>query len=207
MHCRIRDFDCRMATTLIVTSYPHSLVTTIIVASPCNINLSTAAMSKQAAPQDDEASTNSSLASLDKDLQTLNEMNIDSEFNIWSSFRDSFSLQKRASLEVIGNSKRSSGASTAAALVMGQKNDKLNNESLVSITEVDLPTDNIENNLSPAEQKDINQWNARLAREQVFSRYYFPEQWEQREMKTIETFLKLQNPNTATGFMVRLHDA
>jgi len=164
-------------------------------------------MSKQAAPQDDEASTNSSLASLDKDLQTLNEMNIDSEFNIWSSFRDSFSVQKRASLEVIGNSTRSSGASTAAALVMGQKNDKLNNESLVSITEVDLPTDPIENNLSPAEQKDINQWNARLAREQVFSRYYFPEQWEQREMKTIETFLKLQNPNTATGFLVRLHNA
>lgn len=163
-------------------------------------------MSKQAAPQDDEASTNSSLASLDKDLQTLNEMNIDSDFNIWSSFRDSFSVQKRASLEVIGNSKRSSGGS-AAAVVMGQKNDKLYNESLVSITEVDLPTDPIENNLSPAEQKDINQWNARLAREQVFSRYYFPEQWEQREMSTIQDFLKLQNPNTATGFMVRLHNA
>lgn len=155
-------------------------------------------MPKQPEPQDkeDEASVNSSLASLDADLQALNNMDIDADFNVWSSFRGSFSVEKRASLEQIGNSKRSSAKSTAAADSMGAKNEK-HDDSLVSIKEVES-NENPLHQLSPAEQKDIQQWNARLAREQVFSRYYFPEQWELREMGTIQKFLNLENPNTTT---------
>mmetsp|Transcript_2232 Transcript_2232/g.4061 ORF Transcript_2232/g.4061 Transcript_2232/m.4061 type:complete len:613 (-) Transcript_2232:78-1916(-) len=154
-------------------------------------------MSKHAAPQDkdDEASLDSSVASLDNDLQALNEMDIDADFNMWSSFRGSFSVQKRASLQEIGNSKRSSGGSTAAAVLMGTKNDKFD-DSLVSIKEIEVNEDPL-HNLSPAEQKDIQQWNVRLGREQVFSRYYFPEQWELRELGTIQKFLKLEKPNTS----------
>ena len=154
-------------------------------------------MSKHAAPQDkdDEASLDSSVASLDNDLQALNEMNIDADFNMWSSFRGSFSAQKRASLQEIGNSKRSSKGGTAAAVLMGTKNDKFD-DSLVSIKEIEVNEDPL-HNLSPAEQKDIQQWNVRLGREQVFSRYYFPEQWELRELGTIQKFLKLEKPNTS----------
>jgi hypothetical protein len=166
-------------------------------------------MPKQAAPQDkdDEASFDSSVASLDMDLQALNEMDIDADFNMWSSFRNSFSVEKRATLQEIGNSQRSSGGSTAAAVLMGSKNEKFDgslHSSLNSIIEeVDLNEDPL-HQLSPEEQKDIHQWNARLAREQVFSRYYFPEQWELRELSTIQKFLKLENPNTAHGFTVSI---
>ena len=169
--------------------------------TPQIINSRNMPIHNQAAPQDDEASINSSIASLDTDLQALNEMDIDADFNLWSSFRGSFSVQKRASLESIGSRKRSSGASTSAVL-MGQKNHDKFEDSLVSIAEVDVPEDPFKQ-LSPAEQKDIQQWNARLAREQVFSRYYFPEHWELREMSTIQKFLKLENPNSSPGFMVR----
>jgi len=159
-------------------------------------------MPKTADPQDkdDEASFDSSAASLDMDLQALNEMDIDADFNMWSSFRNSFSVEKRASLQEIGNSKRSSGGSSAAAVLMGSRNEKFD-ESLISIKETDSNDGDPLHQLSPAEQKDIHQWNARLAREQVFSRYYFPEQWELRELGTIQKFLKLENPNTTPGFM------
>ena len=157
-------------------------------------------MFKKAPPQDkdEEESVDSSVASLEMDLQALNEMDIDADFNMWSSFRDSFSVQKRASLEQIGNSKRSSGASSAAVL-MGTKNENKFDESLVSIQEIEVEVqeEDPRHKLSPAEQKDIHQWNVRLGREQVFSRYYFPEQWELKELSTIQKFLKLENPNTS----------
>ncbi|KAL7499451.1 hypothetical protein ACHAWT_006986 [Skeletonema menzelii] len=153
-------------------------------------------MFKKAHPQDkdDEASVDSSVASLDKDLQALNEMDIDADFNMWSSFRGSFSIEKRASLEQIGNSMRSSasGGSTSA-LLQGTKNEKFN-DSLVSINEIEVQEDPLQK-LSPAEQKDIHQWNVRLGREQVFSRYYFPERWELNELNNIQKFLKLEKPN------------
>ncbi len=151
-------------------------------------------MNRKTAPQDkdDEASVDSSVASLDRDLQALKEMDIDADFNTWSSFRGSFSVQKRASLEMIGKSKRS----------MRTKIDNFE-ESIDSIQEVEADEDPL-HNLSPAEEKDINQWNARLGREQVFSRYYFPEQWELREMNTIQKFLKLENPNISQSMVSRL---
>mmetsp|Transcript_6123 Transcript_6123/g.8926 ORF Transcript_6123/g.8926 Transcript_6123/m.8926 type:complete len:446 (+) Transcript_6123:247-1584(+) len=144
-------------------------------------------MNRTAAPQDkdDEASVDASVASLDKDLQALNEMDIDADFNMWSSFRGSFSVQRRASLQLIGKNKRS----------MRTKNDNFD-DSIDSIQEVEANEDPL-HKLSPAEEKEINQWNVRLGREQVFSRYYFPEQWELREMNTVQKFLKLEKPNTS----------
>ena len=46
--------------------------------------------------------------------------------------------------------------------------------------------------LTQGELKDISLWNTRLARDTVYSRYYFPEKWELRELKTIEKFLELE---------------
>lgn len=43
----------------------------------------------------------------------------------------------------------------------------------------------------------------RLTRDQVYGRYYFPEAWEMREMKSIEKFLELQDPREIPWFMVR----
>lgn len=45
--------------------------------------------------------------------------------------------------------------------------------------------------LTPGERRDLRGWNLRLSREPVFSRYYFPEKWEQREMETLRGFLEL----------------
>ncbi len=141
-----------------------------------------------AAPQDkdDEASVDSSVASLDKDLQALSKMDIDANFNTWSSFRGSFSVQKRASLAQIGKSKRS----------MRIDIEKFD-DSIDDIKEVEVYEDPLQK-LTPAERTDINQWSIRLDSEQVFSRYYFPEQWELKEMNTIQKFLKLENPNTSS---------
>lgn len=138
-------------------------------------------------PQDegDEASIDSSQASLEDDLQALKNMDIDADFNQWSSFKGSFSVQKRESLRVIGNNKRA---------MLGAKN---NEDSLHAIEETGEVKEDPLLKLSPAEQEDINKWQYRLKREQVFSRYYFPEQWELREMSTIQEFLNLQDPNAS----------
>ena len=69
------------------------------------------------------------------------------------------------------------------------------NDSIDAIKEVEVHEDPL-HKLTPAERKDINLWSIRLKREQVFSRYYFPEQWELREINTILKFLKLENPST-----------
>jgi len=146
-------------------------------------------MTKKAAAQDedDEASVDSSVASLDKDLQALalNGMNIDADLNMWSSFRGSFSVQKRVSLERIGKSKRFTGAKIEKFDGAEEYEDSLHK-------------------LSPAEEEDIHQWNVRLGREQVFGRYYYPEQWELREMDTIRKFFKLENPDISHA-MVSTH--
>ena len=49
----------------------------------------------------------------------------------------------------------------------------------------------------------LKAWNMRLTRDQVYGRYYFPEAWEMREMKSIEKFLELQDPREIPWFMVR----
>lgn len=40
-------------------------------------------------------------------------------------------------------------------------------------------------------RRDDRAWNARLSRDEVFSRYYAPERWEVREVRTLVEFLGL----------------
>ena len=51
--------------------------------------------------------------------------------------------------------------------------------------------------LTAAERRDVWAWHVRLSRAEVFGRYYFPEQWEWREMETIRKFLALKDPKEA----------
>ena len=49
--------------------------------------------------------------------------------------------------------------------------------------------------LTTGERNDILGWNTRIAREEVFGRYYFPKHWELRELQTIKKFLELADSN------------
>ena len=165
-------------------------------------------------------------ASVDDDLAILNSMDIDSDFNVWSDFRSSFSIEKREALRrmssrgSIGDSGRSGNTTGAVIEEMKLGASKLRSSGMVPITEIDITastnsvvrgdSEALDNDgddlhvafssLSVAEQKDIRAWNVRLAREQVFSRYYFPKQWELRENKTIEQDLMLKDPKASIGF-------
>eukprot|EP01082_Thalassiosira_pseudonana_P013584 g11955.t1 g11955 contig6:930768-931331(+) len=168
-------------------------------------------------------------ASVDDDLAILNSMDIDSDFNVWSDFRSSFSIEKREALRrmssrgSIGDSGRSGNTTGAVIEEMKLGASKLRSSGMVPITEIDITastnsvvrgdSEALDNDgddlhvafssLSVAEQKDIRAWNVRLAREQVFSRYYFPKQWELRENKTIEQDLMLKDPQSKHRFLVR----
>lgn len=49
--------------------------------------------------------------------------------------------------------------------------------------------------LTAGERHELSGWNKRIAREEVFGRYYFPEHWELRELQTIMKFLELEDSN------------
>jgi len=118
----------------------------------------------------------------------------------------------------IGDSCRSSidigdSCSSTRAVVSGVQESKRFNVSELAISEIDVYNDNkggdkgsnssdiksvkgtcpdTPSTLTQGELKDISLWNTRLARDTVYSRYYFPEKWELRELKTIEKFLELE---------------
>mmetsp|Transcript_20959 Transcript_20959/g.44040 ORF Transcript_20959/g.44040 Transcript_20959/m.44040 type:complete len:646 (-) Transcript_20959:824-2761(-) len=160
---------------------------------------------------DDEVNPDSTS---ERDLQLLNEMNIDGDFNVWSDFRDSFNAEKRQSLRVTRQSMKhgainDSASSTSSAIIGAPLTNKRG--SVESFCEDELERDKEKgkaqcdgniyserafNKLSPAERADIQEWKKRLTREQVFSRYYFPEKWEMREMRAISDFLSLNEPGT-----------
>ncbi len=167
---------------------------------------------------DDEVDLDSTA---ERDLQILNEMNIDGDFNVWSDFRNSFTDDRRQSLRATRESMKhgsidDSISSNSHAIMGVPQTNRIG--SVESICEEDLERDaekgkaqcddNIYserafNKLSPAERADIQEWKKRLTREQVFSRYYFPEKWEMREMKAISDFLSLDEPGTK-AFLVSL---
>lgn len=66
-----------------------------------------------------------------------------------------------------------------------QRQDQLERMNTINLSFVD--------SLTATEKREIRAWERRLTRDQVFSRYYCPEQWEVREMNTIEKFLSLDS--------------
>jgi hypothetical protein len=164
--------------------------------------MSSEARDKDDVPDDDSA------AEIDDDLLKLKAMNIEHDFNSWSDFRSSLSARtlsdptKRDSLESLFS--RSSIAYKAG------RETSVISEGSISVSDNDFKDSEEDDTfdasgsgsngiyasfseLTPDEQRDIRAWNIRLSRDTVFSRYYFPEQWELRELKTIENFLDLSN--------------
>mmetsp|Transcript_11818 Transcript_11818/g.25916 ORF Transcript_11818/g.25916 Transcript_11818/m.25916 type:complete len:605 (-) Transcript_11818:1148-2962(-) len=174
----------------------------------------------QAAADDDDDS------SIEDDLKILNEMNIDEDFNAWSEFRNSLAGGRRESLEslmsrsMVSISNTDHSAASITPVVLGVQNKFSASEKSIAECDIDeskgkdssgidselshsdhAPLDVSFSTLTPGEIRDIRAWNIRLSREIVFSRYYVPEQWELRELKSIETFLELENPREVPRFL------
>ena len=149
---------------------------------------------------------------IEDDLKILNEMDIDKDFNVWSEFRHSFTTTKRESIRQLSTSARRtcSGAIGESTLTMGSISESLASEEL-DIGQTDQATVHRLDStsscggsraslyvkfspLSCAERRDIRSWAVRLEREQVFSRYYFPEAWELREKEAIQKEFLLNEP-------------
>ncbi|KAL7538282.1 hypothetical protein ACHAWF_006043 [Thalassiosira exigua] len=153
-------------------------------------------------PQDQDDSDGDSIAG---DLKKLNEMDIDRDFNAWSEFRSSFAVRggRQSLASLVSRSSLKSSTSTTP-VVLGKQNKFDASEH--SIAESDLEESVGKNrrdhgsldvsfsSLTPAEKRELRTWNTRLTRDVVFSRYYFPQQWELREMDTLKKFLEIENP-------------
>lgn len=163
-------------------------------------------MSDAQIPADDESKE------IDDDLKILNEMDIDKDFNVWSEFRHSFTTTKRESIRQLSTSARRncSGAIEESTRTMDSISESLASEEL-DIGQSDQATIHRKEStsscggsrsslyvkfspLSCAERRDIRSWAVRLEREQVFSRYYFPEAWELREKGAIQKEFLLNEP-------------
>jgi hypothetical protein len=155
----------------------------------------------------DDASDDDSAAEIENDLAILAAMNIEDDFSAWSDFRKSLAVPaKRASLEslFLQSSTASKRNLTSSLEDFGgsledfgdsEKDDDFKEDS-GSCNHVSFAS-----SISPGELRDIRAWNKRLSRETAFSRYYFPEHWELRELKTIANFLDLKD-HEARGLYV-----
>jgi len=127
---------------------------------------------------------------LDKELQAI-EIGSDSVSDFsssWADFHSSIRSTRRESLKLLSaQSKRASLSTGTSSHVRpideGQEEEEEENRtdsddipssggSSQSICPVDTP----DSSLTLAEKRDIWAWNARLSRDVVFSRYYFPQQ-------------------------------
>mmetsp|Transcript_14754 Transcript_14754/g.31269 ORF Transcript_14754/g.31269 Transcript_14754/m.31269 type:complete len:619 (-) Transcript_14754:64-1920(-) len=148
------------------------------------------------------AANGGSTAEIEDDLEILKEMEIiDEDFNAWSEFRSEVgrrgeeggrgSMESLATLSAKWKSSGSNQGGDGSHTKEKVKRDKISDAKLqVSFSR-----------LTRGEKRDIRAWEIRLARETVFSRYYFPEQWEVREMTTLQEFLDLKNPTKSPSFL------
>jgi hypothetical protein len=160
-------------------------------------------MMSNAALDHDDVSDDESAAEIEEDLLILKAMDIEHDFNSWSDFRSTLSVPgKRDSLEslfsrssIIHKSRRKASDFSEGSISIDENefNDSEEDDTF------DVSGSRSDGNhvsyssLTPGEQRDIRAWNIRLSRDTVFSRYYYPEHWELRELKTIENFLDLIN--------------
>ena len=152
----------------------------------------------------DDASGGDSAAVIDNDSENLAVMDIENDLSLWSDFRRSLAVpDKRSSLENLflqssDASKRNLNMSSLSLdgvdgddVDDSEKNDNLNKDGDSGFGS---SCNNVSfSSLSPGELRDIRAWNMRLSRETIFNRYYFPEQWEQKELKTIGHILDLSD--------------
>jgi len=158
---------------------------------------------------DDGVSDDDSAAEIENDLLILKAMDIENDFNVWSDFRSSLYPKKRESLESLFSRSSLISKQLSSKELLGFSESSIDIDDFEESEESDnfevsrTGSDSVSfSSLSPGEQRDIRAWNIRLSRGTVFSRYYFPEPWELKELKTIENFLDL-NYHEAQGVYVR----
>lgn len=157
--------------------------------------------------------------SIEDDLKILSEMDIDKDFNVWSEFRNSFSVAKREDMRQLSASAKvdiKSSISTMGSIsecaisesdVCEDDNDESGTANSASLKRNDTESTCGRRSslfvkfspLSADERCDIREWAVRLERTQVFSRYYFPESWELREKHAIQKELLLTEPLACSG--------
>lgn len=98
----------------------------------------------------------------------LDNMDIDADFNCWTSFRASMSIKSKSSL--------SSAPGTIPHGAIGGTVDTIGEQGE-------------EESLTRSEQEYINKWYRRVDREEVYSRTYRPVPREEREIKDLAAFL------------------
>ena len=149
----------------------------------------------------------------------------DSWTNFRSSMRSNASGKHRECLGLLASmSKRTLALSSSSGLVdtvdevKGKEDNDNTDGGKIGASRPSAhgngPLDVPFSNLTPGEKRDLRAWNTRLSREVSFSRYYFPDPWELRELKALQTFLELEDPEhdlssslvSFCGSTDRLHD-
>lgn len=170
---------------------------------PCCLHPPQATMSIEARDHDDVPDDDSA-AEIEEDLLTLKAMDIEHDFNSWSDFRSTLSvtterdslasLFSRSSIVYKATREASEISEVSISIAEDDVNDNEEDDTFDYASGSGSDGNHVSfSSLSPGERRDIRAWNIRLSRDTVFSRYYFPEQWELRELKTIEKFLDLIN--------------
>lgn len=118
-----------------------------------------------------------------------------SAFDAWEHFRRSIaSAGRRESLETL----KSESLMTSTSSTMATAGPARSQGGGMDPTD----DDGAHHGLTPEEKRDIESWKMRLKRTEVFGRYYIPERWEAREMKSVAEFLELENPREGPSYLV-----
>ena len=102
----------------------------------------------------------------------LDNMDIDADFNCWTSFRASMSIKSNAKNSI------ASAAPSSTFDVIGEREEA-------------------EEPLTQSERKYIDRWSRRVDREEVYSRTYRPVPREERELKDLAAFLGVTSGGSA----------
>ena len=104
----------------------------------------------------------------------LDNMDIDADFNCWTSFRASMSIKSKSSLKSHGAA--APGTTPHGASSSGGTVDTIGEQGE-------------EESLTRSEQEYIDKWYRRVDREEVYSTTYRPVPREEREIKDLAAFL------------------
>ena len=119
----------------------------------------------------------------------LDNMDIDADFNCWTSFRASMSIKSKSSLS------SAHGKSHGAAAVPGTKPHGASSGGTVDT----IGEQEEEESLTKSEQEYIDKWSRRVDREEVYSRTYRPVPREEREVKDLAAFLGVSGGGGSTA--------
>lgn len=121
----------------------------------------------------------------------LDNMDIDADFNCWTSFRASMSIKSKSSLSSV------SGQPPRGAAAPGTTPHGASGGTVDTIGEQEE-----EESLTKSEQEYIDKWSRRVDREEVYSRTYRPVPREEREVKDLAAFLGVSGGGGSTAKQV-----